>query len=1185
MEHQHPSFHSAAKDDDEEKKSDSSGAMHPNVQLHVPNLSHQDDYDDIIRQPQHLIRTRQDVKALPNLDRLTSPTMINGKPTEEDNQDGVKYYRIVYRGVVALLSQPDHGASRSGCYLGYGEIIASRSQIPIVADQGHPNRSEEPQQQLSAIRVDQVLTGGYAFDPPTASNLQGNANTAEDASETPKKSNIQGYTTSTAAAPIQSGSASSPAVNIAICKSSSSEEDNVPLDLSKLEAEAMRCQHEGARHQGFVFAHNRRHPHLPIVEPLSCAPLCQHGRFFYKIVSTTPLPILSGPSTDAPLSKAMVLPGTVHEVSFRIHIAEANRDGVKGNGESDIWFLRLGRRQGYIASRRIGRVRNQSSSRGELVVKDVTEEINASGLEPIHSNYVDDAATTTTTSTSGVTHANSAVLSVLSTSIASSATARNPSRRHRPPRRQRENAQDDARAARNNRIQRNINNVNTSMNTHPHDTSALTNISLQSHSMDLVHQAPSSNVSLLSDDASLPDFRRQQQQQETSFSSYEHANSHNPRFNGALSPDRSVARSVMSNQSSQQPQQHSTFFLMRATAPRGLRILDAPHFQVNNLIHGTQQSSIGGITSTTLAPNSSTDVAALSALNSTKNQHHLFHTMAGRITATNGMAPMDNAMIFDPVTKTRTLPRGAVFEASKRMESSDALFHQGAGLIKLADNSGWVIVPHGEDLEQQYRNFHGGASTVKEGEALRGGYEEMGNAVILQGAANESLDQSFIHATKKGDSNTTSTPGVFMRVVARQGAAVVCAPPAPPVQKNDISPGSPASSAVTSSTHPDQLALGKSDSTSDVASSVGSSFLDSMFRGAKRPEGSDQTDNKESNSGTSVANVEKPQFASTTIACGICVQVEPHIPSDHPQRRSAPAEFARLKGGQGWLPLFIAGKPSCIVCPRSNSPEFRNGSFWFRVQAQRGIKVRLGPSNRAPSIKSSDGVYFRFECGEFLRSSEIMTVYREDSHGRTVSESFAKLYRNRHVRLAAPGNNGQSDVRQLASLTSQAEWVQVHDDSLNELYLRECQTGPRIERHRQGWRYRIVIRSGISVKRGPSFQAEDSGIYVEEGDSVVVIERVTSPDENGVTWLRMKEGKGWLHDVDLESGEALLVPHTLRNRAHADGRPIKPRRPSSDNKNQQIAYNTIIARLFHNDLPGDNKHKGASGCHPGTIGR
>jgi len=299
------------------------------------------------------------------------------------------------------------------------------------------------------------------------------------------------------------------------------------------------------------------------------------------------------------------------------------------------------------------------------------------------------------------------------------------------------------------------------------------------------------------------------------------------------------------------------------------------------------------------------------------------------------------------------------------------------------------------------------------------------------------------------------------------------------------------------------------------------------------------------------------------------------MPNEH---FSPPREFARLKGGQGWIPLFLAGRPACVVCPRRNPPQTRVGSFWFRVKSKRGIKVRLGPSKRAPSIKSGDGAYFRFECGEFLRASEVMTVYQEDSQGRTWVESFAKLYRNRHARLP-----GQTEYRQLHSLTVQAEWVQILDDEKSEEYLQECSTGPRIERHRQGWRYRIVARQGMLVKKGPSFASEDSDMQVVEGESVVIIERVTSPDENGVTWLRMKEGQGWLHDILPNSLEPLVVPHTFQDRKNpATSRPTKPRRPRTpnDDKDQQMAYNTIIARLFHNDLPGDHDPRGSVAHNP-----
>ena len=320
-------------------------------------------------------------------------------------------------------------------------------------------------------------------------------------------------------------------------------------------------------------------------------------------------------------------------------------------------------------------------------------------------------------------------------------------------------------------------------------------------------------------------------------------------------------------------------------------------------------------------------------------------------------------------------------------------------------------------------------------------------------------------------------------------------------------------------------------------------------------------------------------------SCGICIQVEPQIPSDHPQaHRAAPPEFARFRGGQGWVPLFLGGKPACVVCPRRNPPGSRFGSFWFRVQSKRGIKVRLGPSKRAPSIKSGNGVYFRFECGEFLRASEVLTLYFEDSHGRIICESFAKLYRNRHVRLHSNTSNEElHGHRKLESYTTQAEWVQIRDEEKKEEFLLECNTTPRIERHKQGWRYKVVASTGIPIKKGPSFEAEDTGMHIGDEESVAIIERVTCPSENGVTWLRLKEGQGWLHDLDRETGEKLLVPHSFRHRTQARStRPSKPGRPQGDDKNPKIAYNTIIARLFHNDLPGDHMPRTPS-CNPNNL--
>lgn len=234
-----------------------------------------------------------------------------------------------------------------------------------------------------------------------------------------------------------------------------------------------------------------------------------------------------------------------------------------------------------------------------------------------------------------------------------------------------------------------------------------------------------------------------------------------------------------------------------------------------------------------------------------------------------------------------------------------------------------------------------------------------------------------------------------------------------------------------------------------------------------------------------------------------------------------------------------------------DKPDIRLGSFWFRVTSRRGIKVRLGPSRKAGSIKSDDGIYFRFECGEFLRASEVLTIFYNHDEP---SECYAKLYRNRHVRL----NNDDSDYRQLLSLTTPAEWVQVFSD--DRLFLEECGAEPEILRHREGWRYNIVSDAGVVIRKGPSLGAEETGIHLLVGESVVVNERVTAPGED-VAWLRLKDGEGWVCDKD-SHGQPVMIAHSLRHRA----RPQKAGRPERDD----IAYNSIVARLFHDGVPGSD---------------
>jgi len=96
----------------------------------------------------------------------------------------------------------------------------------------------------------------------------------------------------------------------------------------------------------------------------------------------------------------------------------------------------------------------------------------------------------------------------------------------------------------------------------------------------------------------------------------------------------------------------------------------------------------------------------------------------------------------------------------------------------------------------------------------------------------------------------------------------------------------------------------------------------------------------------------------------------------------------------------------------------------------------------------------------------------------------------------------------------------------------------------------------------PSFAAEKTGIVLFGGESVVINERVVPAGEK-ITWLRMKDWQGWIHDVD-DSGVHTVIAHSLRHRTNRPRQPVIPR------EGNEIAYNTRTARLFHNDGPGNN---------------
>ena len=998
------------------------------------------------------------------------PTSTTTASTQPQHLTEQRYYRVVYRGVVSLLSGQSRSSPRSGAYVSFGEIIASMAESFVVeedeedfmqqTDPSTPMRTETLSKVSASktiakttgpkvIRVDQVLTGGYMIDA-TDNASTGSAVVASD--QTPKRGNTHPYGALVGPSPL-------------------------PLFEEYVNGQGEDSGNKTSNPHGYLL--ECRSDHIPILVPIAKPPLCEYGNFLYKVISSTPLAVYMGPSKDAPTTKGMLVPGTTHEVCLRVV------DDSLG-----VCYLRLMRRRGWVVDRRIVSKNVQDSlSDPFIVMKDVTDKDSECS-----------------------TDCNSSIVSVAASSVATPLPAA--TKRHRPPRRRRQMNKDTIEGG---SVPRHVPGPEQSStlppqsrtNSHDYDAATQPQPHHLSHGQDRGVMSPSSNVSLLSDESSLEHSMIQQ-------------NLH--RHIGMTTPDRSTARSTASSSGTLGASNHPSFFIMRVNAPRGLKILDAPHFQVNNLIHGSHPALVLS------SPSKESYVGggAKGSSGTASANQSIFQTMSGGHHTTTLTSKIGNPAIFDSITKARKLPRGSVFEASKRMESSGA-FSLGSGLIKLSDNSGWAIVPKREDLDEQYRNVSGALAGIKEGEASRA-FEEVGNAMI-----------------------DDSRSPIYLRILTRTGV-VVSLPPSTTISDDETSPTSSAggsSSVISGNGGSGHIRC----QDSDVASSVGSSFLDAMFRTPKRK---DRDSDENSRRDVVVANpnppkapvTEKPPF-STLLPCGSFVEVERWAPPPESERHATKTDYVRLRGGQGWIPRSLNGKPVAeIISP----PETRFGSFWFRVQDRNGIKVRWGPSSRAPSIKSDDGVYFRFECGEFLRASEVVTFFRQN----TPAECYAKLYRNRHVRLYA----GHGEIRPLVSLTVQAEWVQVF--GYQELFLEECAVEPRIERHKQGWRYNVVLDARVQIRKGPSFEAETNGAVLLGGESVLINERVTGPDDT-TTWLRLKDGQGWVHNVDTD-GEVLMIPHSLRHRNGPLGRPAKAGRPQQED----IAYNTIVARLFRNDIHEQN---------------
>lgn len=496
--------------------------------------------------------------------KTTAPLHLT---TMEEQESDARYYRIQYQGVVALLSEPHAGSTKSGAYVCYGEVVMSRHEVLVGEEEDStfddsalsagisPRNSSDllyhaatttttpespPQSVLSQtagsvssldtlrtasstaapsqltqtksqvassvprrlIRVDQVLTGGYAVDAADASHLEP-PSTALSAS---KQSNLA-YHPMVGPSPLPL----------------SDNYSTTRLDDDDASTNTNTAAAVEPTNYGYLYT---RKKHVVIAEPLSSPPLLQSGTFLFQIVSSAPLVILTGPCIDAPRTRAMLLPGTVHEVCLKMTTDEYH----------DLQFLRLSHRRGWITDRRVTALNGVVKIGAVPCAKEVTDSIDADDITV-------------------------SAISLASASITS--TGSSVRRRHRPPRRKRESAAPAA-TEKSSGLPRHIGGVPQTTTLQGNSSSSPMTTPQKSFSPGRTHAAdtkiptPSSNISILSEDES-----------------FDLGGSY--RFPTGLTPDRSQS---LTRKRHSQEACAPTFFLMHVNAPRGLKILDAPHFQV-----------------------------------------------------------------------------------------------------------------------------------------------------------------------------------------------------------------------------------------------------------------------------------------------------------------------------------------------------------------------------------------------------------------------------------------------------------------------------------------------------------------------------------------------------------------------------------------------------------------------------
>lgn len=225
------------------------------------------------------------------------------------------------------------------------------------------------------------------------------------------------------------------------------------------------------------------------------------------------------------------------------------------------------------------------------------------------------------------------------------------------------------------------------------------------------------------------------------------------------------------------------------------------------------------------------------------------------------------------------------------MTDDSSLYTNGQGLIKLADGSGWAIVPHRDDLMAQFKNYHGGGDHVHEMAA----YEEIGNAVIpLVGhPRSQHLHNNRLTPPKHQMQENTS-PGrsakevVWLRIAGPpNGIKVLLPPPQRQVNKKEAQTTPPPNNKHNIDVQYKMHASTSHDLSEVASSAVSSSFFDSVWSRVTTTPTKEKESREHHHSSSNIAGATSTSLGQQqlqqpmipVIPCGMVVPVEPLDPS------------------------------------------------------------------------------------------------------------------------------------------------------------------------------------------------------------------------------------------------------------------------------------------------------------------